>query len=156
MCMWSVVSDSLQLHGLQLTRLLYPWKFPGILEWIASIPRDLPNPWIKSESHASPALVSGFFTIAPPEKCFNRTVKQIMKNCILLYFGCVYCWGGDNEKIQKMVMIFITMQYIIILLKGMKDSSFSNVATKFGFRLTCITSNMKNISYRCFYFPVSL
>jgi len=46
-----------------------------ILEWIASIPRDLPNPWIKPESHSSPALVSGFFTIAPPEKFFNRTVK---------------------------------------------------------------------------------
>ena len=44
----SVVSDSLWPHGLQSTRLLCPWDFPGnILEWIAisfsrgsSQPRD--------------------------------------------------------------------------------------------------------------------
>ena len=29
MCVCSVAQDSLQMHGLQPTNLLYPWKFPG-------------------------------------------------------------------------------------------------------------------------------
>ena len=40
-----------------------------ILEWVAiSSPGDLPNPGIKPESVASPALASGFLPLAPPGK----------------------------------------------------------------------------------------
>ena len=34
-CVCSVMSDSLQPHGLQPTRLLCPWGFPGKKEWVA-------------------------------------------------------------------------------------------------------------------------
>ena len=36
----SVVSDSSQLHGLQPTRLLRPWDFPGksTVAWLATVP----------------------------------------------------------------------------------------------------------------------
>ena len=35
-CMCSATSESLQLHGLEPTRLLCLWNFPGkILEWAA-------------------------------------------------------------------------------------------------------------------------
>ena len=65
--MWnvcSVMSNSLQLHGLQPTRHL----FHGILqarklEWVAiPPPEDLPDPGIKTSSLAPPALAGGFFT----------------------------------------------------------------------------------------------
>ena len=34
-------------------------------------PRDLPDPGIESASPVSPALVGGFFTIAPPGKPYD-------------------------------------------------------------------------------------
>ena len=46
----SVVSDSLQPHGLKSARLLCPWNFPGKITGIE--PRSL----------MSPALAGGFFT----------------------------------------------------------------------------------------------
>ena len=55
----SVMSDSLQLHGLQPSWLLCPWNFQArILEWLGI----LPNPGIKPISSASPALAGRFFT----------------------------------------------------------------------------------------------
>ena len=54
-CVCSVVSDSLQLCALQPTRLLCPWDFPRILEWVAvSSSRG-------SNAPASPALAGRFF-----------------------------------------------------------------------------------------------
>ena len=58
----SVVSDSLQPHGLQPSGSSVCGILQAtILEWVA-IPfyRDLPNPGIEP---ASPALAGGFFTI---------------------------------------------------------------------------------------------
>ena len=67
----SVVFDSLLPHGLQPTRLLCPWDCPSKEYWIGLQflpPGDLPYPGIKPVSLASPTLVGGFFTTAPPGK----------------------------------------------------------------------------------------
>ena len=46
-------------HGLQPTRLLHPWNFPGKITGAGlpfPIPGDLPDPGIEPESLASPVL----------------------------------------------------------------------------------------------------
>ena len=58
----SVVSDSLGPLGLQLSRLLCPWDFPGKKKGVGC---HFPDPGIKP---ASPALAGGFFTTEPPGK----------------------------------------------------------------------------------------
>ena len=71
-CVCSVVSNSLRPHGLQPTRLLCPWNFPGkntgvgchfLLQGIFLTQRS---------SFASPALAGRFFTTMP-------CGKQILK-----------------------------------------------------------------------------
>ena len=62
----SVVSDSLQPHGLQPTRLLCPWDFPGQEYW-----RGVPS--------SSPSYIL---------ECFWRLMKQSFSGGIFLAFGC--------------------------------------------------------------------
>ena len=59
-----VMSDSLQLHGLQPTRLRYPLRFPNKNTEMLQFPSpgDLPDPGIKLLASASPALAGVFFT----------------------------------------------------------------------------------------------
>ena len=73
--MCSVVSDSLQPHGLQPTRLLCPWNFPGkntavdchfFLQEFFPTQRSIP----------SPALTGRFFATEPPGKEIS-TLKSI-------------------------------------------------------------------------------
>ena len=64
----SVMSCSLQLHGLQLSRLLCPWTFPDWSGLPFPPPGDLPNPGIEPMSLASPTLACRFFNIASPGK----------------------------------------------------------------------------------------
>ena len=52
------MSDSLQPHGLQPARLLCPWDSSGKNTGVV----DLPDPGIKPEPLASPALTGRFFT----------------------------------------------------------------------------------------------
>ena len=63
----SVMSSSLEPHGLQHARLLCPWKSSArILEWIAvPFSRDLPNPGIEP---GSPALQADSL---PAELCYQ-------------------------------------------------------------------------------------
>ena len=62
----SVVSNSSQPYGLQPTRLLCPWDFPGKNTAVGGLPcpppGDLPNPGMEPVSLVSPALAGGFFT----------------------------------------------------------------------------------------------
>ena len=60
-CCWvaSVVSNSVQPHRRQPTRLPHPWDSPGKNTRVG---RDLPDPETES---ASPALAGRFFTISP-------------------------------------------------------------------------------------------
>ena len=60
----SVASDSLRLHGLQLSRLLCPWGFSRHEYWSGfpcPSPGDLPNPGIKPRS---PALQSILYQLS--------------------------------------------------------------------------------------------
>ena len=59
LCVCSVMSDSLQLHGLQPARLLCPWNFPGKNTGVGC---HFLLPGIEPASLASPALTGGFFT----------------------------------------------------------------------------------------------
>ena len=60
-----VMSDSLQPHGLELTRLLCPWDSPGKNIGVDGVlvppPWDLPDPGIKPVSPPSPSLAGKFF-----------------------------------------------------------------------------------------------
>ena len=62
-CMLSQVR-LLRPHGLQTTRFLCPWDFPGknIGAGCISHSKDLPDPGIEPSSLESPALAGGFFT----------------------------------------------------------------------------------------------
>ena len=70
----SVVSNSLQPHGLQPTRLLCLWNFPGKNTGVGChflLQGIFPHPGIEPmslESLVSPALAGGFFTTEPPGK----------------------------------------------------------------------------------------
>ena len=62
----SVMSNSLQPHGLQPTRLLCPWRFSRQEYWSGlrwPPPRDLPNTGIEPRS---PAFEVDSFTAKPP------------------------------------------------------------------------------------------
>ena len=66
---WSVVSDSLQLHGLHPTRFLGPWGFSRQEYW-SGLPcplfqGNLPNPRIKPRS---PSLQADSLLSEPPRK----------------------------------------------------------------------------------------
>ena len=72
----SVVSNSLQPHGLQPARLLCPWDSPSKNTGLpCPPPGDLPNPGIELVSLMSPALAGGFFTTEPPEKLHTSCGK---------------------------------------------------------------------------------
>ena len=61
----SVISESLQLHGLQPTRLLCPWGFSRQEHWNGlpcPSPGDLPDSGIEPVALMSPALAGRFFT----------------------------------------------------------------------------------------------
>ena len=95
----SVVSDSSRPHGLQPTRLLRPWHFPGkstrvgchclLLScvWLFCDPMHYSPPgssvlgisqarileWVAEIKLVFPALASGFFTTEPPGKSSTNT-----------------------------------------------------------------------------------
>ena len=66
------MSDSLRSHGLQPTKLLCPWDFPGRVLWVAlSFCRDLPNSKIEPASpvlRESPAFWADSLLTEPPAK----------------------------------------------------------------------------------------
>ena len=73
----SVVSDSLQPHGLKPTRLLCPWGFSRPEYWSrlpCLPPGDLPNPVIKPRS---PALETDSLPSEPPGKPKNTGVGSL-------------------------------------------------------------------------------
>ena len=70
-CARSVVSDSVQPHGLRPAVLPCPWDFPGKNTEVGGhfpSPGDLPYPGIEP---MSPALAGGFFTTEPAGKSFK-------------------------------------------------------------------------------------
>ena len=86
LCVCSIISNSLQPHGLKLARLLWPWDFPGnntgvgcrfLLQGIFPTQGSNPLP--------SPALAGGFCTTGPPGKPVC-TVKwsKVAQSCLTL------------------------------------------------------------------------
>ena len=103
-CACSVMSDSLQPHGLQPTSLLCSWDFPRqeyFKGWPFPTPGDIPNPGIKLASPASPASPGRFLTTEEPgkpsfkdrhglkvkgwEKIFHPTENQKRAEMAILY-----------------------------------------------------------------------
>ena len=72
----SVVSDSLQPHGLQPIRLLHPWNFPGKSTGVGChfLPGNLPDPGIEP---GSPALWADTFTFWATREVFLKSASQI-------------------------------------------------------------------------------
>ena len=94
MCMprRSVISDSLQTHGLYPTRLLCPWDSPGKTTGVGCHARfrGLPDPRIKPESLMSPALASGFFTTSTTWEAQKMSLLVIYF-IYTLYFVINHC-----------------------------------------------------------------
>jgi len=75
-----VVSDSSATPWTVACQALLSMGFPGQEYWGGlpfPSPGDLPDPGIKPESFASPALVGSFFTTEPPGKPNNTYIHQI-------------------------------------------------------------------------------
>ena len=72
----SVISDSLQPHGMYPTRLLCPWDFSGKNTQVGSHSLlqciFLTHPGIKPVCLVSPALAGSFFTTALPKKPYYK------------------------------------------------------------------------------------
>ena len=93
----SVVSDSLQRHGQQPSRLLCPWNFPGkntgvgcyfILQGIFSTYRLNPHLW-----HLLHWQVDFFF---PPLRHLGLALTKILLLCVLLFlFSSSSPWSSD-------------------------------------------------------------
>ena len=74
-----LMSDSFVTHGLQSTRFLCPWDFPGKNTGVGCyFLLDLPDSGTEPMSLASPTLAGGFFTTVPPG-------YQIF-TCVSLYY----------------------------------------------------------------------
>ena len=124
--MCSVVSDSLQPHGMQPSSFSVCGIFQArILEWVA-IPfsKDLPDPGIEPASPAFSTLAGVYFTTEPPGKpytkyyqiffltCFNNHRRLLSKHIRKL--GCLTfnelkfvseCYGFYTMKITKIFLL---------------------------------------------------
>ena len=112
-----VMSDSLQIHGLQPTRFLYPWGFSRQEYWSGlqfPSPGDLPNPGIEPQSLTSPALAGRFFTTSAtlwpqarlhwrPKKKKLYLKKQSLINLITLKLKYMFMkmYHKESQKINS-------------------------------------------------------
>ena len=79
----SVVSDSLQPHGLQPSRLLCPWNVSGKTTGTGChfhTSGDLPDPGMEPATTGSPTLTCRFFITEPPGKPRNTYSPVIKTN----------------------------------------------------------------------------
>ena len=104
-----------QPHGLQPTRLLCPWDFPGKNTRVSGLPfpspGDLPNPGIKLKS---PALAGRFFTTKPPG-------KPILSICYI--------------TIMQTQQLYTSHTYYLIVSVGQESRNSS--ARRFWLRASC-------------------
>ena len=110
MCMLSrsVMSDSLQAHGVQPARLLCPWGFSRQESWSelpCPAPGDLPNPGIKPRS---PTLQADPLQSEPPGK--PSVHSSIIYNIKDIYGSNL----SVHQQIKKMWYIFTTVNYSAI------------------------------------------
>ena len=88
----SVMSDSQWPHGLQPTRVLYPWDFPGKNTWVFFWQLELPFPYPENLSNSetapsSPVLLADSLVLShqgSPEPMFI-TFSFILESCSDLF-----------------------------------------------------------------------
>ena len=83
----SVLSDFLWPHGLQPTRLLCPWHFPGKNTGVGCQFQYWSGPGIETASPGSPALADGFFTY----ESLQKHPKYLQRN-LFAGQGCRCRW----------------------------------------------------------------
>ena len=115
----SVMSDSLQSHGLQPARLLCPWGCSRQESWSelpCPPPGDLPNPGIEPRS---PTLQADPLQSEPPGK--PNVHSSIIYNSQDIYGSNL----SVHQQIKKMWYIFTTVNYSAIK-KKKKTSAICN------------------------------
>ena len=99
MCVYLVMSNSLQPSGVQPTRLHCPWNFSGKNNWPGlpfPPPGDLAYPGIEPTSPVSSALAGESFATEPPGKtpclAYPKCYSSILRNTgRILMTCCCYC-----------------------------------------------------------------
>ena len=127
----SVVSDSLQPHGLQHARLLCPWGFYRQEYWgglPCPPPGDSPNPEIEPRP---PAASRVFITWATREAPCKISINPCKCSCnvLLFWFSLKKQKTNKQKKPQKLVLFTFhwrsKQRYSVCLRRqGEKDSSF--------------------------------
>ena len=101
----SVMSNSLQPHGLQPAKLLCPWNFPGKNTGVGChFPLRVIFPTQGQNSRcASAALAGGFFSTVPPGKPINDI--GLPKNMVTAFKLCIsrtaYKWASQEMLVDK-------------------------------------------------------
>ena len=86
-----IMSDSFWPHGLEPTRLLCPWDFPGKSTGVGChclLQRVFPIQGVTLMSLESPALAGGFVTTEPPRKPLGKNVAAAAKSLQLSLTLC--------------------------------------------------------------------
>ena len=97
----SVMSDSLQPHGLLSTRLLCPWDFIGKNTGVRchpGDPGDLPDPGIET---TSPASAGRFFTFEPPGRPYLLAYSIVSSLCLWQRLRAASGWGQAGHRGPK-------------------------------------------------------
>ena len=101
----SVMSNSLQSHGLQPARLLCPRNFPGKNAGVGChFPLQVIFPTQGQNSVlVSPALAGGFFSTVPPGKPINDVgLPKNMVTAFKLYISRIaYKWASQEVLVDK-------------------------------------------------------
>ena len=109
------MSHSLLPHGLEPTRLLCPWNFPGKNTGVGlPLPTsgDLPNPGIKPTSLASPVWAGGFSTTAPPGKPlqYSWIISTTSGLSDVWRFGGITMWNLLSLVLFHMVKVKVKVK----------------------------------------------
>ena len=122
-CSCSVTSDSLQPHGLKLTKLPCPRDFSGKDTGVGCrflLQGDLPYPGIEP---ACPALAGRFFTTEPPGKpSVTPTHVQVDPGP-----GCLHSFGPDSCYLNSHPQRSITTLSLFMILNVARIFFFQKV-----------------------------
>ena len=134
----SVVSDSWQLQGLQPTRLLYPWYFPGKNTGAGChfIRGDFPTPGIKPVSPALQADSLLLSHLRSPRLCSvsgqNMVTWRVLRNFKNPKFETFVCQAGSLFAKQEVTCCAEqTLRWRACPLRGFRCAIFEQVSLHF-------------------------